>query len=145
MKVLHLFPPNYAAINRAFKVRGKPVIFCFGDTVYNPGRIKMPDRLLAHEAVHSRQQGTDPAGWWDRYIIDSKFRLAQEIPAHCAEYACAPNLLDDIARRLSSALYGSLVDFAGAVDLLERSRYDRRISTATDGNAWPRTSAAAAI
>jgi hypothetical protein len=37
VKVLHLFPPNYAAINRAFKVRGKPIIFCYGSTIYNPG------------------------------------------------------------------------------------------------------------
>jgi hypothetical protein len=44
-KIQHLFPPNYAAINRAFKMRGKPAIFCYGDTIYNPGRIKVPKQL----------------------------------------------------------------------------------------------------
>jgi hypothetical protein len=133
MMVLHLFPPNYAAINRAFKVRGKPVIFCYGDTIYNPGRIKVPPRLHAHEEVHSRHQAMfgDPEVWWQRYIADPEFRLFEEIPAHRAEYRVAPELLEEIATRLCSPLYGSLVDFEKARALVDGS--------------CPRHSAAAAI
>lgn len=141
MKVL-LFPPNYAAINRAFNVRGKPVIFCFGDTVYNPGRIKVPRHLMVHEGVHSRQQGSNPAGWWDRYIVDPSFRLEQEIAAHYAECAVVPNQIDEIAARLASPLYGNMIDFARARAILESARI--QVSTASDGNAWPRTTEAAA-
>jgi hypothetical protein len=140
VKVLYLFPPDYAAINRAFKVRGKPVIFCYGDTIYNPGRIKVPERLIAHESVHSRhQQGMGgPEVWWQRYIDDPQFRLIEEIPAHRAEYRVAPEFLDDIARRLASPLYGSLVDFEKARQIIIGEIPDH-------GGRCPRNSAAAAI
>lgn len=141
MKTVYLFPPNYAAINRAFKVRGKPVIFCYGDTIYNPGRIKVPPQLLVHEAVHSRRQGADPAGWWERYIEDPQFRLEEEIPAHQAEFAdlcdrgvATPEAWNAIVGRLASPLYGQLIDVVTARSLI-----------AADGNAWQGRSAANAM
>lgn len=118
MKVITAFPPNYRRINAAFNVRGRGVIFCYGDVIYNPGRINVTPALLAHEAVHSGQQGADPATWWDRYIADPQFRLAQEIPAHAAEYRVAPHLLQEIAGRLSSRLYGGLIARDAAEHLL---------------------------
>ena len=71
MKTLFLFPPNYRAINKAFSVRGKPVIFCYGDTIYNPTRITVTPSLVAHEGVHSRQQGEDPRGWFARSFCEA--------------------------------------------------------------------------
>ena len=124
MKVLHLFPPNYRQINQAFNIRGKPVIFCYGDTIYNPSRIDVPPCLIAHETVHSRQQGSDPDGWWRRYIDDLEFRLREEVEAHRAEYehlGQTQKHLDDIARRLSSQIYGRLVTFETARLLVARS------------------------
>jgi hypothetical protein len=114
-RVLNLFPPNYRKINDKFRVRGKPIIFAYGSTIYNPGRITIPPQLIAHEEVHMVRQGGNPEAWWDRYINDPEFRLAEEIPAHVAEYRAlayrydADKQLDRIAQRLASPLYGSMI------------------------------------
>lgn len=118
MKILTMFPPNYWQINAAFNVRGRPVIFCYGDTIYNPKRIKVGPDLIAHESVHSVQQDRDPAAWWQRYIDDPRFRLHEEIAAHRAEYRVSGER-HEIARRLSSGLYGNLISFDQALASLE--------------------------
>lgn len=71
MKVVKAFPPNYRAINDAFNVRGRDVIFCFGDRIYNPSGILIGPDLLAHEQVHSDRQASYAGGvdaWWHRYV-----------------------------------------------------------------------------
>jgi hypothetical protein len=126
VKVVNLFPPNYQQINTAFKVRGKPVIFCFGAQIYNPMRINVSPALHAHESVHSAQQGSDPRVWWDRYIADKAFRLEQEIPAHQAEVrhwadncgGVSEPCIAEIAERLSSPLYGNIIDYPAAYRLM---------------------------
>lgn len=117
MKVIQAFPPNFAAINAAFNVRGKRVLFAYGDRIYNPARFQVPPHLIVHEGVHGRRQGDDPDGWWRRYIAERAFRLAEEIPAHAAEYRSigTPEALDRVAKRLSSPLYGSLISYDYAV------------------------------
>lgn len=47
MKVVKAFPPNYQAINDAFSVRGKSVIFCYGDRIYNPSGVAVGPDLIA--------------------------------------------------------------------------------------------------
>ena len=123
-----MHPPMFRKINQSFDVRGKPVIFCWGDTIYNPTGMKIAPQLRVHEAVHSTQQGNDPETWWNHYIADPAFRLEQEIPAHRAEYRCVLGsglndgpvleMLDRIAERLSSPLYGSLIDYEEARRLI---------------------------
>ena len=129
MKVLFTFPPMYAQINRAFDVRGKPVIFTWGGVIHNPSRINISPELMVHEGVHAQRQGDTPDAWWQDYIADEHFRLAEEIQAHRAEYAdvClrAPTdkvretALHRIAARLSSPLYGSMVDYYEARRLVD--------------------------
>lgn len=127
MRIVQARPPMFAEIDAAFGVRGKPVIFAFGDAIYNPLGIAIPPPLVAHEAVHGQRQGTNPAAWWQRYIAEPDFRLAEEIPAHQAEYRafCAANTtgparnrrrmaLHAIAKRLASPLYGSLITYERA-------------------------------
>lgn len=138
MKVIKAFPPNYRMINDAFAVRGKPVIFCWGDTIFNPAGVAVGPALLAHESVHSVRQKADPcgvSGWWARYVADPAFRLAEEIPAHRAEFrywrgqatadrqvkgfrSAADFHLLQIAQRLASPLYGSLISLAEAKVLI---------------------------
>jgi len=80
-------PPNYDEIAARFPIRGKSVIFSYGDKVYNPAGIKVPYEILAHEARHGSQQ--DAYGvedWWKHYLIDREFRLDQELEAHMVEY-----------------------------------------------------------
>lgn len=108
-----------------FGVRGRNIIFAYGDTIYNPSRVEIPPQLIRHEEVHLMRQGGDPASWWDRYIAEPDFRLAEEIPAHAAEYlGCVAQYreraLDEIATKLSSALYGSLISVPAAREAILR-------------------------
>jgi|SRR3974390_448370 len=123
MKVLYGFPPNWKAIQAAFKVRGKQVAICYGDVIFVPTKWTLPPEIIVHEAVHRGQQGTDPDGWWERYISDKDFRLQMEIPAHQAEYhdlvaRGRRGRLEGIAQRLASPLYGSLISVAEARKLI---------------------------
>jgi hypothetical protein len=135
MKVVTTFPPNYREVNAAFNVRGKPVIFCYGDRIYDPEHTGVGPDLVAHEQVHSVRQGHDPAAWWKHYIESPEFRLAEEIPAHQAEYqfwaqrTCAGAPVKGfrselafhhlwIAKRLASPLYGSLISLTEAKALV---------------------------
>jgi hypothetical protein len=120
MKIIRAFPPMYAEINKKFNVRGKPVIFTFGETIYNPNNVKIGPELMAHEEVHAKQQHVDPEGWWRMYMADATFRLAEELPAHRAEFqACEAiydgraleRMLHRIADRISSPLYGSIIEY----------------------------------
>ena len=128
MKVSTDYPPNFDDIKAAFNP-GRGVIYCYGDTIYGP-ECKHPiaPELHAHEEVHSERQGDDPELWWDFYIADPSFRLAEEIPAHQAEYAhviasganrpARRRALQHIAKKLSSPLYGSMITFAKAKRLI---------------------------
>jgi hypothetical protein len=62
--------------------------------------------------------------WWTRYLADPEFRLAEEIPAHRAEYKTFCSRVRDyqarmrfgraIAERLGGPLYGGLITPAEA-------------------------------
>lgn len=125
-------PPNFAEIDAEFNVAGLPVLFCYGDTIYNPSRVGISPSLRAHEAVHSRRQGGNVEGWWRRYIAEPAFRLDEEIPAHVEEYKkfCSDNTegqgrnarrmaLHQIAKRLSSKLYGGLIRYDAARKIIK--------------------------
>ena len=127
MKVVETFPPLFREINEKFDVRGKPVIYTYGDTVYNPSRITIPPYLMVHERVHSQQQGNEPEYWWRIYLANKDFRLAEELEAHIAELnyrgAMSPTsdrekLREEVATRLSSPIYGNMIDYVGARILL---------------------------
>jgi hypothetical protein len=147
MKVLCTFPPMYAEINRRFNVRGRPVIFTWGDTIHNPSRIKITPELMVHEGVHSNRQGEEPEFWWIEYIANPEFRLAEEIPAHRAEYAdvfsrvptgrVTETALHRIAARLSSPLYGSMIDYYEARRLIEYGAREEQDTTPRRGNVGP--------
>ena len=118
-KVIKEYPPNFEQIDKIFNVRGKHVIYSWGDVIYSPH----PDtfitpELYAHEAVHGKRQTPDTKSieaWWERYLIDVEFRLSEELLAHRAEYRefCRTNLdrndrnrfLTAVANRLSGPLY----------------------------------------
>ncbi len=87
MKIINQRPPNYEKIVKAFPlVANGGVIYCYGDAIYNPDSAEISGDNLAHESVHSRQQGDDPEAWWNRYLTDQVFRLSQEIEAYRASY-----------------------------------------------------------
>jgi hypothetical protein len=125
MRVVEELPPLYPEILKAFPAvaRLKP-IFSWGATIYNPHRIAIDDGFMVHEGVHAMRQSDNPEAWWRRYISDAPFRLEEEFLAHLAEYrwriSAARNrherraLLVQIAARLSSPLYGSMISLRSA-------------------------------
>jgi hypothetical protein len=138
MHIINARPPAYIwdECDRRFGVsRRVGVIFACGDTVYNPSGVDLTSALMAHEGVHGARQAVYPGGvfgWWDRYLIDPAFRLTEEIPAHVAElrtYLAAADLsrparrlqIKAVAARLASPLYGRLISFDKAKELLKSS------------------------
>lgn len=123
-------PPNYRAILEVLpEAAARGVIFAYAPAVYNPSAVVLTPALQAHEAVHLRQQGDDPAGWWERYLESVHFRFGAELEAHQVEYhwwrqwkpQCAADAKRMIATRLLSPLYGAtdIMSFAEAERLLE--------------------------
>lgn len=120
MEVVRDYPPNYEAIAARFPViRGKPILFAWGDRIYNPRGGIVSSALQAHEAVHGRRQGADIEGWWERYLEDDRFRFEEELAAHRAEYEyliqegagnrqARRSAMRIVARRLASPMYGRL-------------------------------------
>ena len=116
------YPPNIAEIRKVFPV-SEGTIFSYAPHVYVPSGEPLSKPLEAHEAVHQRQQGDDPAAWWARYLTSPTFRFDQELEAHRAEMRAARGsgrnrARRSIARRLSSKLYGSMVTYQKALRLV---------------------------
>lgn len=118
-------PPIINELMGRFNLKGKRVIFSWGDIVYNPTRMYVSPSLIAHEAVHGERQldfGID--AWWRRYLEHRDFRIAEEVLAHRVEYqhlihnatsrSQRRGALKQVAKRLSSQLYGSTVTMAVA-------------------------------
>lgn len=140
MKVIKAYPPNFVELTKVFPIKGRPgIIYAYGDRIYNPSGVNITPWIAAHEEVHCHRQKTltysDIQGggvedWWDRYIVDTEFRFHEELLAHKAEwkkYREVMNILgkdggyiDIVAKRLSSPLYGSLVSFERAKELIEQ-------------------------
>ena len=119
MRIVFDRPPMYDAINAKFHIAGKQVIFAWGNIIYNPARFHIPSQLVAHEEAHGARQIGDIEGWWERYIDDPAFRLAEEVVAHVAEYQylvgrgagnrqARRSALRQTAKRLASPLYGNV-------------------------------------
>lgn len=127
MKIVEDYPPNFNHIIEVFgDIEEFTPIFCYGDTIFNPFKIKITPDLEAHERVHSYQQMkfATPDAWWIKYLYDKDFRLEQEIEAYGTQYALAMQsgvrgkMLDwvkeNIARSLSCGLYGNLLSYGEA-------------------------------
>lgn len=129
MKILKEYPPNIVKIRKAFPINVNTV-FTYGDTIYAPLiEFQIPTDLLVHEQTHAVQQGADPEGWWDRYISDVKFRFNQEMVAYKNQYQYYCSMVPDRNRRhkfavtlahdFASPLYGGIVDFFAAINLIK--------------------------
>jgi hypothetical protein len=131
MKVVVALPPNIEQLRRVFPaLRGheNDTVFTWGETVYAPGGAHiLTPALRAHEGVHYSRQTNNAMrieAWWNNYMSDAEFRLAEELPAHRAEFKqfCADHrdsnqrirFLHSIGARLASPLYGGLLSAAQA-------------------------------
>lgn len=115
MKELREYPPNYAELARTFPLEGNKPLFAFGNTLYNPHGIEIPEDVWQHEYVHKQQQRDFSISelWWTRYMLDRDFRFTQEAEAFGAQYQfvkrnmpkAAKEALFDFADQLSGPLY----------------------------------------
>ena len=88
----------------------------------------LPDDVVAHEELHMKQHVQYGFKyWWEQYLEDPEFRLAQEIEAYQAQYQYMVEhynskhrkfLLKRIAHDLSGKLYGNLITFEEAKDAI---------------------------
>ena len=122
-------PPNYLDIVKVFpNIKLDTTLFCYGDTIYNPGGRTISPDLEIHEDTHRKQQGHAPEVWWEQYLHDTTFRLNQEIEAYAKQYKFACKAIDEIkggnrmkkwaltnmALALSSEMYGNIVSYSQA-------------------------------
>lgn len=79
--------------------------------------------------THVKQQKVmGPEAWWDKYFVDNKFRLDQEVEAYKNQLKFIYKVkkdrnfrfkaLDTLARNLSSSAYGNMCKYSEAVELL---------------------------
>ena len=114
------------AVFGAENIVDKPILWSWGDKIYNPMDVDIPRELLAHEAVHGARQGFAEAqilDWWGHYLSSPAVRLEEEILAHREEWRTYRRrnvgkdcgvMLEAIAERLASPLYGKLITRDGA-------------------------------
>lgn len=131
MRIVKGYPPNYPDIIAAIPgVKLRPgIIFTYGDTVYCPmGNTQLPGHLVAHEQKHiDEQRAMGPEQWWYRYLVSPSYRLEQELLAYRAQYqvllerhsrAERKFVLSKIAKDLSGAMYGKVIDTKRAKQLI---------------------------
>lgn len=121
MKISYELPPMLDKIRAAGM---NPVVektcFTYGDTLYNPGKLTVPEDYMRHEECHTVQQGADPDGWWMRYFKDPYFRIDQEAEAFAVQYLffrkfvnhdrnIGARFLFRLADLLASPTYGSIL------------------------------------
>lgn len=94
LKIVQEQPPIIDKLNRVFRLP-KGAIFTFGGVIYNPSGNTIDLPLMRHEETHSVRQGNDPAGWWQRYLSDSKFRFGEELLAYRIQYGEVKKLIRD--------------------------------------------------
>lgn len=125
-------PPNWLTIVANFPAVDwdKGIIVTFGDTYYCKEEIS-PD-LIAHESTHMRQQLAFGIGeWWDRYFIDQKFRLEQEVEAYQNQVRWLKEHTEGMdrnerrmrikfcAQALASGIYGNIISYEKALALIK--------------------------
>lgn len=127
-------PPNAAEIEKVFPgvTNGvRPILFCYGHSIYNPAKIVIPIQLIAHEAVHALQQESyEVTHWWKMYLDSPLFRLDQEAPAHRVETeayrehnnrAMSRSYYKTVAQRLAGPLYGNLISVKRAMEIIREN------------------------
>lgn len=132
MKIINERPPIWDRAIKTFKFHPSlRVVFAWGDVIYNPNNAYMSGDLIMHESVHGLQQKAigGPEIWWDRYLVDAKFRLEQEIEAYGAQWRWlrlnkgrqAYIIRERILGDLSGPLYGNVISKEEAAAAIEEA------------------------
>jgi hypothetical protein len=134
MEIIHDFPPNFDEIEKVFGSIPITVVFTYGSKIYAPGHGDISENLMVHEQIHEAQQAEagGPESWWKRYLEDPIFRLDQEVEAYHAQYRHYARIerdrnkrirfLSQISIDLSSTIYGGIVGYRQAMQMIKRGR-----------------------
>ena len=117
MKINYQPQRNFPYLKRAKAVFDihDGVCFTYGDTYYT-NHAPIPQDFLVHEQHHTKQQlsyGKD--AWWERYLVDAKFRLDQELECYTVQLNSIKDRELRFRRRLqviddlSSPMYGNII------------------------------------
>ena len=130
MKIVNAWPPNIEQI-RAVLTPPANTVFTYEDTIYAPGiKFELHPHLIVHERVHEKQQGNflTPQDWWTNYLENKEFRFNQELEAYQAQYVyfrannsrnVSRGFARTIAKDLSGIMYGKIVDFTKALEMIK--------------------------
>ncbi len=132
LKYSDSIPPIYEELHKHFGVEWKNgIIITYGDTAYCIRPINRPD-IIEHEKTHVKQQAeTTPEEWYAKYIHNADFRLEMELEAYRAQIKWLKDntqyttrdmrrhLIQTLAKDLSSYIYGNLVSYKHALELLK--------------------------
>ncbi len=131
-KVLNNKPAIFEKIKEAFpfvtdEFWKKGVIIPYGGKIYCAK--KLSQDLIVHEDTHLEQQakiGCDL--WWEKYLHDKDFRLAQELEAYGRQFRFMDKHYNNLAwiemakefhiKALCSPQYGSMISVEEAKKLL---------------------------
>lgn len=117
-------PPMWDKVQEMFDIGGG-TLFSYGDVVYNPGKVYIPEDLIVHEQTHLEQQELNRESakvWWERYLSDAEFRVQQEVEAYGEQFKflCRTmkhgkdrnqqaRWLNILAAQLAGPLYGKMI------------------------------------
>lgn len=97
------------------------ICYTYGDTCYTQNS-PLPKHLEVHERTHTKQQGEDPDGWWERYGDDPLFRYEQELEAYRNQYRYFKSITTNreqvfrfavtLAQQMASPMYGNMCTFS---------------------------------
>lgn len=106
------------------------VVFTYGDIIYCPSGMEIPEYLMKHEEIHCNQQGNDPKGWWKKYIDDVYFRIKEESESYAHQYAFICSYIHDrnnrslilsgLAAILSGPTYGKVMEKSAAYTSIKK-------------------------
>lgn len=132
MKIVHDLPPILQAIlDAGMAPRLEYAAFCYGDELYIPGGWTPSEDLMAHEQTHSFQHADTEGGpdaWWERYIDDQYFRIAQEAEAYAVQYRFVARkggsrdrlakYIYDLSAQLAGPMYGNVIGQRAAMKMI---------------------------
>lgn len=104
------------------------IIITYGNTVYC--KYDLSPAKVIHESTHVKQQeAMGKWWWWRKYIKDANFRMSQEVEAYKNEVdfirktiknrEIVNKMLVQIARDLSSSIYGNLISYDEALKFVK--------------------------
>lgn len=130
MSIIKQKPPDLIAerCQGQFDLSSCEPCYTYGKDIFNPSGNPLDPSLIAHESVHTIQQGEKPKEWWDKFFKDKNFRLDQELQAYRVQYKTLKQLVSDrnelakvlasLAADLSGPQYGNLCSFGDACKLI---------------------------